>query len=249
MQLGSEPVTDLSGLTTECRTRHEYEAARLEWLERAVGFDASYFGAASPRQRVTPVVSGVSTEKVEHCESQAERYWHDRMTLHRAALARGGVIADHDALSARTRERMPFYREVVAGHGIRATAVALLRMRGRVSGAIFLGRTARGARFADELDLLRRALPVLSLGDAVHVAEAELLPGEFPVALDGLGLTAREQAVLKLLCLGWTNSQIATQLGSSPRTVKNQVSAILRKTQAANRTQLTSRLARRQRLA
>lgn len=247
MQLGSDPVADLSGLTSECRTRQEYEAARLEWLERAVGFEASYFGAPSLRQSVTPLVSGVSAAKVEHCESQAERYWQDRMTLHRAALVRGGVVADHDALSARARERMPFYREVVAGHGIRATAVALLRMRGRISGAIFLGRTARGARFADELDLLRRALPVLSLGDAVHAAMTEL-PAELPVALDGLGLTAREQAVLKLLCLGWTNSQIATQLGSSPRTVKNQVSAILRKTQAANRTQLTSRVARRQRI-
>jgi DNA-binding CsgD family transcriptional regulator len=248
MQLGSDPVADLTGLTIECRTRQEYEAARLEWLERVVGFEASYFGAASPRQLVTPLVSGVSTEKVQHCEARADRYWRDRMTLQCAALACGGVVADHDALSARTRGRMPFYREVVTGHGIRATAVALLRMRGRVSGAIFLGRTARGSRFGDELDVLRRALAVLALGDTVHVALAEL-PEELPVALDGLGLTAREQAVLKLLCRGWTNAQIAQHLGSSPRTVKNQVSAILRKTQAANRTQLTSQVARRQRLA
>lgn len=242
MRADTNSIVELSGVLSECVSRAEYEAARLEWLERAVGFEASYFGAASPQQLVTPVVSGVDTRRVESCEARADRYWQDRARLHRAALDSGGVVADHDALSAQTRDRMPFYREVVAGHGIRATAVALLRLRGHVSGCIFLGRTARGARFGGELGLLRRALPVLALANAVH-AKVELTPTAAPEASR---LTPREREVLQLLCRGWTNAQIAAQLGSSPRTVKNQVSAILDKTHSVNRTQLTAQVARRQ---
>ena len=168
MSFASDAASELAGLLSECRSRAEYEAARLAWLERVVGFDASYFGAASPEQLITPRVSGVDTERVSRCEANADRYWADRLTLQRAALSQQGVVADHDALSLQARDRMPFYREVVAGHGIRANAIAILRLRGQVSGSVFLGRSSRGARFGGELLVLRGALPVLALGEAVH---------------------------------------------------------------------------------
>lgn len=240
MSLAAGTVTELAGLLSECCSRADYEAARLDWLVRVVGFDASYFGAASREQVVTPRVTGVDTERVSRCEANADRYWADRLTLQHAALSQQGVVADHDAFSLRARDRMPFYREVVAGHGIRATAVAILRLRGQVSGSVFLGRSSRGARFGGELAMLRAALPVLALGEAVHTP----MPAAPATAtFDDLGLTPRERTVLQLLCRGWTNAQIAGQLGSSPRTVKNQVAAILRKTESQNRTELVARLA------
>ena len=239
MSFAVDSVAELAVLLSECRSRPDYEVARLEWLERSVGFDASYFGAASPEQLVTPRVHGVDAARVSRCEANADRYWADRLTLQRAALSQQGVVADHDALSLPVRDRMPFYREVVAGHGIRATAVAILRLRGQVSGSVFLGRSSRGARFGGELSVLRGALPVLALGEAVHAAPAAVPSPAFA----GLGLTPRERTVLQLLCRGWTNAQIAGQLGSSPRTVKNQVATILRKTQSRNRTELAARLA------
>ncbi len=240
MRRESDPIVQLLGLTAECTSRQDYEAARLQWLEQSIGFDGSYFGAAAPEQRLRPVVSGVSDARVEHCEAHADRYWQDRITLHRAATARGGVVADHDALSWRARDRMPFYREVVAGHGIRATAVAMLSMGGRAVGCVFLGRVSPGARFGGELELLRRALPALSLGSVAHLTLSQVEPAAWAPP-DVLNLTPREQQVLRLLCRGLTNAQIAARFGSSPRTVKNQVSAILKKTKTANRTQLVSR--------
>jgi DNA-binding CsgD family transcriptional regulator len=239
-----DSIADLAGLVSECRDRSEYCSARLAWLERTVGFEASYFGAASPEQSLVPTVSGVDTARVSRCEAHADRYWQDRLTLQRAAISEGGVVADHDALSGRARDRMPFYREVVSGHGIRATAVAILRLRGQASGSVYLGRTGRAARFGGELALLRRALPVLALGEAVHGPDPASL-----LAFDSFGLTPREQTVLQLLCRGWTNAQIAAHLGSSPRTVKNQVSTLLRKTKTDNRTQLTAEMAARRRPA
>jgi DNA-binding NarL/FixJ family response regulator len=51
-------------------------------------------------------------------------------------------------------------------------------------------------------------------------------------------LTDREKEVLWHVTRGATNAQIATRLGTSPRTVKNQVSAILSKARVDNRTEL-----------
>lgn len=63
------------------------------------------------------------------------------------------------------------------------------------------------------------------------------------VAKNG-ALTPREQEVLRYVCGGLTNAEIATALGTSPSTVKTQISSILTKMDAANRTELASRAAR-----
>ena len=57
-------------------------------------------------------------------------------------------------------------------------------------------------------------------------------------------LTPREQQVLRFVCEGLTNAEIATALGTSPSTVKNQISSILGKMDAANRTELAARVSR-----
>lgn len=54
-------------------------------------------------------------------------------------------------------------------------------------------------------------------------------------------LTPREREVLALVTRGLTNREIAHALGSAPSTVKNQLSSIMAKMQAANRTELASR--------
>lgn len=43
------------------------------------------------------------------------------------------------------------------------------------------------------------------------------------------GLTAREQAILRLLCTGCSNAQIAWELGVADKTVRNQLSSLYRK--------------------
>ncbi len=58
---------------------------------------------------------------------------------------------------------------------------------------------------------------------------------------DERALTPREREVLALVTRGLTNREIAHALGSAPSTVKNQLSSIMAKMQAANRTELASR--------
>ncbi|MBX3188590.1 MAG: response regulator transcription factor [Labilithrix sp.] len=64
-----------------------------------------------------------------------------------------------------------------------------------------------------------------------------------PIAGQGV-LTAREEEVLRYLCEGLTNAEIASALGTAPNTVKSQVSAILGKMGASNRTELAARASR-----
>jgi len=225
-------VEELLELTTACQSSEEYEAARLESLQRAIGFDALYVGAALPDGPTpAPSVSGVSQRYVATCEANAERYWGDRLALNSAAASAGGAVCDQVAFSLQTRDRMPFYREVIDGLGIRAIAVSVLRLHGKQVGCLYLGRTSRGARFGAELERLRRALPVLSLGKRLY-------DSSFGVATAAQAfsprLTEREKEVLWHVTRGATNAQVAARLGTSPRTVKNQVSAILTKAGVEN---------------
>jgi len=58
-------------------------------------------------------------------------------------------------------------------------------------------------------------------------------------------LSPREQEVLQLVCHGLTNAEIGECLHTSAATVKNQVSRILEKLGASNRTELAATVARR----
>lgn len=233
MDLSATSVAALLDVTAQALSRVEYESARLEWLERNIGLDSSYVGPAAPDVPGTKAMAtGVSARIFTRCETEADRYWADRLTLNTAAMRAGGVVADHDALALAERERMPFYREIVRGHGIRATVVCLLRSRGQVSSCLYLGRTSRGARFdGAKLDRLREALPALALGKRLFDA----LPDVTPPAIS---FTRRENQVLSLLTRGLTNAEIGAVLGTSPFTVKNQIAAMLAKAGVKNRTEL-----------
>ena len=61
----------------------------------------------------------------------------------------------------------------------------------------------------------------------------DFLPAGPPSRLDIL--TARENEVLELLARGLDNEAIAKQLGSSPKTVRNQVSTIFSKLEVKSR--------------
>lgn len=63
-------------------------------------------------------------------------------------------------------------------------------------------------------------------------------------ATESKRLTPREQQVLELVSRGMTNAEIGAKLGTAPHTVKNQISAILAKMDAANRTELAAMAAR-----
>ncbi|WP_349827992.1 response regulator transcription factor [Brevibacterium litoralis] len=88
-----------------------------------------------------------------------------------------------------------------------------------------------------------RAVHTVARGEAVvypdGLARAVAEHGAPPARSDGQVeelLTEREQEVLRHMCRGMANAQIAQALYVSPETVKTQVSAILRKLEVSHRT-------------
>lgn len=121
----------------------------------------------------------------------------------------------------RGRAAEALLQRAAAGGEDRATATGLLREAARTAGEL-------GARpLAEDLALLaRRARIVLTGTDSHPGADAAPLPEPDTSAL---GLTPREQDVLRLVAAGLSNRRIAEELYISPKTASVHVSNILAK--------------------
>jgi DNA-binding CsgD family transcriptional regulator len=82
---------------------------------------------------------------------------------------------------------------------------------------------------------------------AVIRAEQLERAARIPESLTGADrLTERQREVIALVLDGASNSEIATALGTSSKTVRNHLTAIQRKTETRNRTHLAAVAARAQ---
>lgn len=219
---------ELAALTAESRDAPAYADGRAAWLKATFDFDTLYQGAASVTRPVAPIVQGVGRSTVTACEARG--YWPDRHRINRRTLAQGGVALDQDILTAKERQERPFYREVMKPLGLRSTLVGLVKMRGEVLSCVYFGWTGKHRPSERTRARLRAVLPLLALGERVHL--------QHPNLAGVPGLSRRESEILCMLTRGLTNLEIAQLLGTSPSTVKNQVSSLLRKTNTSNRSEL-----------
>jgi DNA-binding NarL/FixJ family response regulator len=87
--------------------------------------------------------------------------------------------------------------------------------------------------------------PSLALQEHVHVPPADTFRHmAFDTVLPSRPLTEREKRILRLVCDGLTNAEIATRLGLAPDTVKAELKRIFRKIEVRNRTQAAMHLVR-----
>lgn len=107
--------------------------------------------------------------------------------------------------------------------------------------------------FPTHVGLPEARVEVVSMTDRDCVLDVELPEAKAPVVWaahasptpsSADSLTLREQEVLRHVCEGDTNAEIATKLGTSTSTVRNQISSILTKMDAVNRTELAGRVSR-----
>ncbi len=91
-----------------------------------------------------------------------------------------------------------------------------------------------------------RDQPADSISTAMPAnATPTLKTGKLNLDLPRPNLTEREKEVLRLVCDGLTNSEIAACLGVSRETVKSELKRIFRKIGVANRTQAAVLLVKR----
>jgi len=211
-------LSELAHLALGARARREFRQQALLRLSPVIPHQLAIFHAAPPvPPGIEPVTIGFSP--------QAERRLRARWTagapepgerpLQAEALGRvqGGLL-----FSRLTGELTP---------GTSALVVPLER-GGQVRALLILGR--RQQEFSeDEVDLATLIAPVLSLGDA-H-------PLELPEAM-GASLSSREAEIFEYLCRGLRNQDIASALGTSPHTVRNQLVRLYRKVGVCTRSEL-----------
>jgi DNA-binding CsgD family transcriptional regulator len=201
----------------------------LEHLRDVVGFDDGYF---------MPFTQEFFTLAAPYMASFVENpsYAPD---LHPAVRAAGwpGSYIDTEVYSARDRDRLPLYRELLRPAGMTSQIVALLRCAGRLNGALHLNRHDRGRPFrpAD----LARTREIVKLVGVLHGA---LTPQAGSQAADGAllasRLSPRQFQIAQLVAEGYQNGQVAARLSLSERTVRNQVSEVFKRLAVYSRAEL-----------
>jgi DNA-binding CsgD family transcriptional regulator len=156
-----------------------------------------------------------------------------------AVRSRRAVIDAH--FFGGTLTRLPYFHGIMRPLRGRQTLMGFLELRRRAVYQVALGRSGQSPGFCDrDRDLLSSLIPTLTLACAARADRPRsFLPSRLPQAqrdncvLDLL--TSREREVLDYLHLGYTNEQIGVALGTQPRTIRNQLTAVYRKLGVATR--------------
>jgi DNA-binding CsgD family transcriptional regulator len=115
-----------------------------------------------------------------------------------------------------------------------------------LSDPVVLALGLRDPVLADRLAALLADVPGLRLAAAGEPADAVVVaPDRVAAGEPEVGLTPREQEVLRLLAEGASNKAIARQLGISVHTAKFHVGSLLDKLDATGRTDAVTHAARR----
>ncbi|MBX3273861.1 MAG: helix-turn-helix transcriptional regulator [Sandaracinaceae bacterium] len=221
---------ELADLATRATSRDELRRETLARLERIVGLDVAIAWGFGEDEAT---IAGFDLALWQRFRAHSSRYAGDVGALLEGAARARGVVRDVDALDARRREASPFYAEIVRPAGSCGFLTCVLEVRGARVAALQLGRARRrGPVFRSrEAEALRRLLPVLALGEAIHTR---------PTPTPDARLTPRENELLRYLALGLTNREIALACGTSPNTVRNQLAGIFRKAAVSTRSELVA---------
>jgi DNA-binding CsgD family transcriptional regulator len=196
-----------------------------------VGFDVAFLKTVPPQCAF--VTSGFDVDVLTRARLRWPMYARELAPL-TLASQRNGVALDSDVLGA-GRERLAYFQDVVRPHRGTSSLYAHLAVGGREMGGLMLGRTGPGFDRGD-VDTVRGLLAPLSVGLAAILQHEGLHRADF--GSGAAAVTLREGEVLRLLQLGYTNPEIGRALGTSPNTVRNQVSSLLAKVGATTRAEL-----------
>lgn len=203
----------------------DYERRVLRELCAKIPCEQAFFVR---QQRIGAHAEGFDDGVRRDTMHRFELYGRELALFGQDARRRGGVGVDRAFFGAQRLERLAHFREVMLPHRGRSTLIGYLEFRKGLLGCVVLGRSSTTFSDAEQASL-RAALPALSLCDLAVYRRGPRSP-----EVDG-ALSARERDVLGYLALGYTNREIAVACGTSPRTVRNQLSAVFRKLGASTR--------------
>lgn len=185
--------------------------------------------------RGLPAAEAGRTEALERVRTAAKR-----LSTPVALWRAHALHVDAELLRAEGRESAERWAEVAAAFAPldrpylyavvrRRTAEALLNEGGGREEATDLLRAAHSTARSLGARLLAEDVELLARRARISLTGPEPAPPAAPAPAEDLGLTSREQDVLRLVAAGRTNRQIAEELFISPKTASVHVSNILAK--------------------
>ena len=230
----------LTQLGATCESRERFRTAALRRLQLLVGFDSGIFCSREPEIPRGDQQTGA--HKLESFAAKYEAYVEELRPIERAAMANGGVAIDTQVLSPRARKRMAFYTDIVRPQGVRSLLAAYLMLRGQPTAVVYLARHRPSSPLFGngECVTMRQLLPALALGDGIHAVTDGWAGAAVTLeaGVDWTQLTSPERDIVQYVALGLRNADIAVARGTSPNTVRNQLTGIFEKMAVANRTEL-----------
>lgn len=215
----------------------------LDVLDETFGFDTAYAARCEPGAAIITKGSN-DTEPVRRTLRYASTRYASVMQPVFERSARFGVVMDWDFYhSQRVRNSCIYHREVLAPTGVRSMLQLCARWRGRSLLRINLNRHGLHARpfQSSDREAAQALLPTLEASITARLATEQsrsLLPS----------LTQREAEVAELVAKGLTSAQIGLALGTSPHTVRNQLSRIYEKLDVGSRAELAALVVQRRAL-
>ncbi len=193
-------------------------------FQRLLGFDAGCVFSIDGRN-----LAAVNKEqaRVRRFERRGGSYLRELSAFEVASRLAGDVLLDTETYTARQRDRLPFYVQYARPFGISSMIGFFLRQRGKIREIVNFTRHGHSHFTARDLEGLHRLVPALALSY-----------GPWRMSLPAAPLTPRESEIVGYLSRGLQNAEIASVLGTSPNTVRNQLASLFRKLGVSTRAEL-----------
>ena len=221
MSLNSAPqlLSEIAALAVRAHDRAEFRSGTLALLQGVLPFEVAFVQSGASTAGPEPISWGLPPLAGRLLARRADTVWSELAGIRAAALGMGGVVEATGLVSADSE----LGRLLRSERPIRHLCLAALE-EGRT--ALVLGRV--GDPFTRrELELVRLSLPVIGLGDGGRAR-----------AGGGGGGTPREQEIFDDVSRGYNNREIASALGTSHFTVRNQLCRLFRKVGVSGRSEL-----------
>lgn len=229
--------TEVALVAAEARSQEEFVDGAVRLCMTIAGADRAVFmDITGGSVGVRPVAfDDESLLRFHECQlimpeltAEVDRTFH--------AIVDRQYYVEDELYSVGERHRLRIFSEVSRPQRSWSNAAMLLRWRGRPVAVLRLERVGTsGPRFTrEDIEPVVALLPSLSLGWAAVSGQ-----GTLPVATAELPpLSARERELCRYVARGLHNGEIAQLLGTSPNTVRNQLSTLFKKVEVTTRTEL-----------
>jgi DNA-binding CsgD family transcriptional regulator len=229
-------VAEVANLAEDSSSRREFRDEVMRRLRRTIGYDAGWFHTLDPS---LPLDSGCwdsfDMTTIERARASWGVYGPQLVALRSAMSASRGVAQDTDVYSARQRERVPWFTDIVRPLGMKHMVWTGLQLRGRELAVIGMARADGGRGFAHaSQELLRDVVPALALAESFLGLRRSPPPDA--------ELTPKEREVLEWFGHGSSYQEVARILHISINTVRQHVRKIYEKLHVSSKVEAVLKL-------